>query len=86
MLDFCGLLLYTVGMKLKDLNQFNQRNINPHRIHLNGGISYPTVTKYLAGEATEPTVLAIVGILQGMGVDWRCVRLGELLEDSPKVK
>ncbi len=67
-------------MKLKNLNQFNEKQVNPHRIHLAGGISYPTVTKYLAGEVQEPTISAIVGVLTGMGIDWRYIRLGELVE------
>lgn len=74
------MLWYPVCMKLKDLNHFNRGGRNAHQLSLAGQMSYPTVAKYLAGDVHEPSALQIAKLLAAMGVDWRDVRLGEILE------
>lgn len=70
-------------MKLKDLNHFNAENKNPHQISLAGGMSYPTVVKYLGGNVHEPSVLQIAKLLAAMGADWQNVKLRDILECNP---
>lgn len=68
-------------MKLRDLNQFNHDKKNPHQLSLAGGMSYPTVVKYLNGDVHEPSALQIARLLGAMGVSWQKVTLGEIFAD-----
>ena len=75
-------LCYYPQMKLKDLNDFNEKNLNNHQLSLAGGMSYPTVGKYLNGKVHEPSILQIIKLLKAMGVDRHDVTLGEILADT----
>lgn len=69
-------------MKLKDLQQFNSNSMNPHQIAREAKVSYPTVTKYLGENPQEPSLFHVAKVLAGMGVDWRTVSLGDIIEEN----
>jgi hypothetical protein len=69
-------------MKLKDLQRFNTQLLNPHQIAREAKVSYPTVTKYLADNPQEPSLFHVARVLSGMGVDWRTVALGDIIEEN----
>ena len=70
---------------LKDLSAFVPADTSIHKIARDAGISWPAVNKYLNGvpyPPKEPSIAHIAALLDGMGVNWERVMLGELLEKS----
>lgn len=67
-------------LKLKSLAGYNPTGMNSHKVALRAGVSYPTAVKYMENRAEEPGILFVAKILNGLGVDWRSVTLGELVE------
>lgn len=73
---------YSMGMKIKmsDLNKFVPSGMTKYHIARASGLSWPTVSRYLNGEQRHPSIVHIASMLDGAGVDWRNVRLGDLME------
>lgn len=65
---------------LKPLEKFNAENLNSHQVSMRGSVSYPTAVKYLRNEVEEPGIVYVARILAGLGVDWKQITLGDLLE------
>ncbi len=71
-------------MKLKSLDGFNFRNKSAGEIVKASGVSYPAVKRYLIGASEKQgSVIHVARVLSGMGIDYRNITLGELIEDAP---
>ena len=84
MLDIGALLWYYYVMntlKLKPLSEYNGGNLNNHQVAIRGRVSYPTAVKYLRDEIEEPGLIYVIRILDGLGVNWRTVTLGDLVAE-----
>jgi hypothetical protein len=72
-------------LELKDLNRYNIRDLSRNEIAKAAGLSWPTADRYLGNPdefPTQPSMIHVALLLDGMGVDWRKVALGDLLGDS----
>ena len=70
-------------MKLRKLSELNELGLSRNRIAKRGGLSWPVVSIYLNHEPRapkEPSLIHIIKALDGMGLNWRDIPLGELVE------
>ena len=69
-------------MKLQSLKRFNYMNRTANEIARNGDVSWPVVADYLEGGRKQASITHVAMVLSGMGVDWRSIKLGELLAEA----
>jgi hypothetical protein len=72
-------------LELKNLNQYNIHKLTRNEIARAAGLSWPTANRYLNEGAplpTQPSMVHVALLLDGMGIDWRKITLGDLLGDS----
>ena len=62
-------------MKLSDavrqriINLANDNNITLHRLSLESGISYSTVSSFLNGKSKSPKLVTLLHICEGLGIE-----------------
>ena len=66
-----------------NLETFNEKNLTRQQIAKASGVAWPTVYRYFNGGQVSPSITHIAAVLRGMGINWREVTLGELMEESP---
>ncbi len=67
-------------LRMTPLSSYNNQGLNNHQAGLRAGVSYPTAVKYLKNEVEEPQLFYVVKLLDGLGVDWQHVTLGDLVK------
>lgn len=65
------------AVRKRIINLDNKKNITLHRLSLDSGISYSTLSSFINGKSQSPKLVTLLHICEGLGIE-----LSEFLTDG----
>lgn len=57
------------AVKKRIINLANEKNITLHRLSLDSGISYSTLSSFINGKSQSPKLVTLLHICEGLGIE-----------------
>lgn len=57
------------AVRQRIINLTNEQNITLHKLSLNSGISYSTLSSFLNGKSQSPKLVTLLHICEGLGIE-----------------
>lgn len=62
-------MLLSDAVRQRIINLANERNITLHRLSLDSGISYSTLSSFLNGKSQSPKLVTLLHICEGLNIE-----------------
>lgn len=69
------------AVKTRIINLANEKNITLHRLSLNSGISYSTLSSFINGKSQSPKLVTLLHICEGLGIELNEFFTDDLFKD-----
>lgn len=69
------------AVKKRIINLANEKNITLHRLSLNSGISYSTLSSFINGKSQSPKLVTLLHICEGLSIELNEFFTDDLFKD-----
>lgn len=69
------------AVKKRIINLTNEKNITLHRLSLNSGISYSTLSSFINGKSQSPKIVTLLHICEGLEIELNEFFTDDLFKD-----
>lgn len=69
------------AVKKRIINLTNEKNITLHRLSLESGISYSTLSSFINGKSQSPKLVTLLHICEGLGLELNEFFTDDLFKD-----